>query len=68
MSGLRMRNFTEHLGRTYAKGGSQFADSAIDNVYGIGPLFDGLRGLSVTLQGPYGSDHFAVTVTVETKE
>ena len=61
--GLVMRNFSEGLGATYAKGA--FVDSPIDNVLGVGPIFATNTRVLAERGQAFGSDHFSVRVTVE---
>ena len=61
--GMVMRNFTGGLGATYA--GGAFADSPIDNVLGLGPIFEKTTRVTVERGQAFGSDHFSVRVTVE---
>lgn len=63
VKGIAMRNLTVGLGATYAKGA--FVDSPIDNVYAHGPAFDRTSRV-IAERGPtFGSDHYAVRVTVD---
>ena len=61
--GLTMRNLTEGLSSSYAAGA--FVDSQIDNIYAHGPIFDATTKMVLERGDTFGSDHYAVRVTVE---
>lgn len=62
--GVAMRNVTTGVGRTYMGNNAfKYIDSPIDNIYVMGPLFDGKRIRAERLE-PFGSDHAAVLVSV----
>lgn len=63
IKGFAMRNLVEGISASYAKG--NYAQSPIDNVYAIGPLFDKTTKLIVERGDHYGSDHYAVKITLE---
>lgn len=63
LDGLVMRNLTIGLGRSYNN--ESFPPSPIDVIYAMGPCFDNTSRL-VAQRGPlFGSDHFAIRVSVE---
>lgn len=57
--GISMKNAVSQIGRTYV--GRRYINSPIDNIYVTGPLFAGKY--IVKKYGPYGSDHYVVSVT-----
>ena len=61
--GLTMRNLTVGLSASYAK--RAFVESPIDNIYAHGPIFDRTTRLVLQRGSHFGSDHYAVRVTVE---
>ena len=63
--GLAMRNLTVGLGRSYAK--RKFVGSPIDNIYAAGPFFDEASKLIAERSSAFGSDHYAIRVTVVTE-
>ncbi len=73
--GLAMRNLTVGLGRSYTEKGksrcgkvkAKYAASPIDNIYAAGPFFDEASKLIAERRGPFGSDHYAIRVTVVTE-
>lgn len=62
-NGFAMRNLTNGLSASYAKG--NYAKSPIDNIYAYGPIFDEVTKLSTERAGPFGSDHYAIKVKLE---
>ncbi len=60
--GFVMRNLVEGLAASYAKGA--FVSSPIDNIYAMGPRFDKTTRLLAERGKAFGSDHFAIRVTV----
>ncbi len=61
--GLAMRNLVEGLSASYAKG--NYVQSPIDNIYAAGPIFDRTTFLSARRGDTFGSDHYALIVSVE---
>jgi endonuclease/exonuclease/phosphatase family metal-dependent hydrolase len=62
-NGFAMRNLVLGLGSSYA--GGDFAKSPIDNVYAYGPLFDQATKVIAERGDTFGSDHYALKVTIE---
>ena len=65
LRGLAMRNLTVGLGRSYAN--PKFIASPIDNIYTTGPFFDRTCKLIAERSDTFGSDHYAIRVTVVTE-
>lgn len=65
IDGLLMRNLTVGLANTYVKGA--YAKSPIDNIYAMGPIFDRTTKLTVERGDHFGSDHYAVRVSLEAR-
>lgn len=66
VNGFVMRNLTIGLGRSYTD--TQYIPSPIDNVYAMGPFFDEAVKVTSERMSTYGSDHFAIRVTIESKK
>jgi endonuclease/exonuclease/phosphatase family metal-dependent hydrolase len=63
VEGVIMRNLVEGLSASYAKG--NFAQSPIDNIYAFGPIFDQATKLTAEKGEHFGSDHYALKVSLE---
>ncbi|MDE0332614.1 MAG: hypothetical protein OXL41_12160 [Nitrospinae bacterium] len=66
VQGLAMRNLTVGLGRSFVD--PQYAASPIDNIYATGPFFDETSKLIAERSAAFGSDHYAIRVTVGTEK